>query len=312
MSEGYAETTAARALPSFQPTSLQRPLHRPHQSPFFDEEEDTTLIVSLDSLLADDAQATINRGKHRIIHPSLLRSIRRKQLLGFIATLAIAISFCWYLFVGPHLLPFAPSGTVDTTAAAASSTASETPASTSAESIFRDNSHAIKTSLGEGVWTVGKDIPRGRYSISATQGTGNISSVKKNGIRGINEIFSANPYTGLRVHTVTTDIDDGEVITIEHLGNVAFIPASSGLTTTLSPGTWVVGFDVPAGTYTVTNANRGEQGTLSILVDNKIIKNTILGQVGGVGKNSLQLTISDGQTVLIHGLNKVVLTPVKK
>jgi hypothetical protein len=42
------------------------------------------------------------------------------------------------------------------------------------------------------------------------------------------------------------------------------------------------------------------------------ISNSLSAKSAVWARNSLQLTISDGQTVLIHGLNKVVLTPVKK
>lgn len=191
------------------------------------------------------------------------------------------------------------------------SLAEATPSKDADLPAFRDNSKATKTVLGEGEWTVGEDIPHGRYIISALRGTGNISSVKKDGTRGINEIFTAALRTSLRVHTVTTDIEDGEVITIDQLGTVSFLPAPAIMSTTLSSGTWVTGFDVPAGSYTVTNANQGEQGTISLVVDGKVIKNEILGQVGGVGENSLPLDISEGQIVTIHGLNNVVLAAHK-
>lgn len=286
--------------------------------------EKAALIVLLDTLL--DEEATTRRGAHRISDLPTARRIigvsgisdfsaeigrmeriDRKQIIGFLPSIAVVAVFIWYLFAGGSSwvsshddLAAVPPQVV---------AAAEQPAPSKAP--FRDNSAAMKTALGEGKWTVGTDIPRGRYTITAAQGTGNIASIKANGTRGINEIFSASPYTGLRVKTVTTDIEEGEVITISHLGKVSFIPAPAEMRTTLSAGTWVAGFDVPAGEYTATAANPGEQGTLAIWVGGEAIKNEILGKSGGIGRRSIPLTISDGQTLVIHGLNKVVLSAAK-
>lgn len=276
------------------------------------------LIVPLDLVLEEESYSHAQQGRHRHILPETLRSIQRKRIVGYIATILIAFGFTWYLFVGSDLAithAQAVSASVEETSLTSrESRLEEAPATSTKDTdspVFRDNSRAVKTTLGEGIWTVGRDIPRGRYIISALRGTGNISSVKANGTRGVNEIFTAALRTSLRVHTVTTDLEEGEVITIEQLGTVSFLPAPASMTTALSSGTWITGFDVPAGSYVVTNANQGEQGTISIVVDGKVVKNEILGTVGGVGRDSLPLEISEGQTVTIHGLNNVVFVANK-
>lgn len=275
----------------------------------------SSLIVPLDMVLDEELQAYAQQGRHRHVVSDTFRSVQRKRVIGYIATLLIACGFTWYLFVGSNLnlmhTQTVSSAVAQTSTDNEESLAEATPSKDADLPAFRDNSKATKTVLGEGEWTVGEDIPHGRYIISVLRGTGNISSVKKDGTRGINEIFTAALRTSLRVHTVTTDIEDGEVITIDQLGTVSFLPAPAIMSTTLSSGTWVTGFDVPAGSYTVTNANQGEQGTISLVVDGKVIKNEILGQVGGVGENSLPLDISEGQIVTIHGLNNVVLAAHK-
>jgi hypothetical protein len=262
--------------------------------------EKAALIVPLDTLLKEVDDAEDSRTSHR--HSATVtqddsvagRTLTRKQVVGFIATLVIVASFVWYLFLGNGVAiqqtqnySGTATGSSASVAASAQDSVGQTQRGADLKDSFRDNSHAVKTTLGEGEWTVGEDIPRGRYIITAAQGTGNISSIKANGDRGINEIFSANPHTGLRVRTVTTDLEKGEVITIQNLGKVAFIPAPTELTTTLSAGTWVTGFDVPAGTYTATAADSREQGTLSVWVDGKAIKNEIIGRIGDTGERSI-------------------------
>ncbi|MCI1901953.1 MAG: hypothetical protein LKI93_04390 [Bifidobacteriaceae bacterium] len=253
------------------------------------------LIVPLRELLdEEDATSGVN-GRHRLVHPSLLLVDRRKRFIGLTVTAVIVASFLWLLFLG-HSQASALSSQPLTATSSSESTA-ET---------FRSRTEPATASLGKGKWKVGSDLPPGRYTISVAHGTGNISSVKENGARGINEILSAHPSTGMRVKTVTTDLEEGEIVSIGHLDQVLFSPAPEVQTTTLTAGTWVVGFDVAAGQYRAFAKSRG-QGTLSILVGGVAIKNEILGAVGGTGRNSLPLTLVEGQTVSIHGLNTVVL-----
>jgi hypothetical protein len=262
----------------------------------------TALIVPLEQLLAEDAAATAaaGSGKHRHTNAALdhERGITRKRVAGYCATMLIATALVWNLFGGARMSAVA---SVTNEAAASASVANETATSA------HDNSLAVKTDLSSGHWRVGTDIPPGRYVISAVRGTGNISSLKRDGSRGINEIFSAYLTTGLRVGTVTTDLEVNEIITIEHLGNVSFVPAATGLRTTVSSGTWIVGIDIPAGSFTLTNARAGEQGAVSILTGDTVTRNEILGKIRGVGRDTLPLTLKDGQVLSIHGLNRVVL-----
>jgi hypothetical protein len=230
----------------------------------------------------------------------------RKRALGYCATVAITVAFIWHLLFGAPLLAAAGTEAMDSAKGIATvPSTSEMPSQE--DSPAHNNSHAVKTDLSVGHWRVGTDIPPGRYVISAVRGTGNTSSVKRDGRRGINEIFSAHLTTGLRVGTVTTDLEDNEIITIERLGTVSFVPAVSEMRTTISSGTWIVGIDVPAGTFSLSATRAGEQGTVSILTGEAVTHNEILGTIHGVGHTSMPLTLTDGQILSIHGLNRVEL-----
>lgn len=240
--------------------------------------------------------------------------LQHRVIAGLIALILVAL-VGWYL----NMSDSAISGTLSAQSSAESETV--TPATRnslrtrlkakkSAVATFRDNSAASLTKLGEGTWRAGIDIAPGRYHICAGQGSGTITSVKTGGQMGLNETFAAVPVPGIRVHTITTDIAKGETLTITGLEDVTFTPAAQVMSTTISAGTWVVGFDVPAGDFTAVAPRADEQGSVAIQVDNATVSSAVLGRRTGTGEESLPLHLTEGQTLVIQGLNEVTLEKV--
>lgn len=73
-------------------------------------------------------------------------------------------------------------------------------------------------SLHSGRWIVGEDVGSGRYVVTPKAGSGNFIVYKK-GMPKVNEILGANG-----VKQVTTNLDEGDVITIMSLDGVDFAP----------------------------------------------------------------------------------------
>jgi len=75
--------------------------------------------------------------------------------------------------------------------------------------------------LYAGTFTVGQDIAAGRYVASAA--TGSSGNFIVSGVDSVNEILGTS--SGMGVPSVTTDLTDGDVITISSLSQVTMTPA---------------------------------------------------------------------------------------
>ncbi|HWT26420.1 MAG TPA: hypothetical protein VN131_00640 [Mobilitalea sp.] len=167
----------------------------------------------------------------------------------------------------------------------------------------RDNSSAVLTKLKTGVFTVGKDIPAGRYVITGDR-YGNLFIKDPSGLTYTNEILGGGD---LGVDSVTTDIHDGDTIQIQGVKNVTFTPAKTVLyKDTLTTGTWVVGLDIAQGSYIITSPNGS--GNLFIY-DNKgvSIVNEILGK-GDVTVDKVNADLVDGFKIEVSGMKEIKLT----
>jgi hypothetical protein len=173
------------------------------------------------------------------------------------------------------------------------------------KSTTRDNSKAVLTSLYTGTFVVGEDIPAGRYTITGS-GSGNLF-IYENGIPFINEILMGSRSDfDLGVPSVTVDIKDGNEIEISGINNVIFTPATTELSTTLSTGYWVVGLDIPAGTYEAT-CNDGESGNFFVYNGKFPVVNEILDKSDmGFGVEKVRVSLKDQQIIHISGLSTVI------
>ena len=165
----------------------------------------------------------------------------------------------------------------------------------------RDNSSAKETTLNAGTFTVGTDIPSGRYVITG-DGMGNLFVYDEAGLPVVNEILDTS--TDMGVSSVTTDLEDGQEIEISGMDAVTFKPAETKMSNKLSAGTWEVGLDIEPGRYDATTANG--MGNFVIYNDMGLPStNEILDASGDMGVKTITVTLKEGQRISISGLNEV-------
>ncbi|WP_051359406.1 hypothetical protein [Paucisalibacillus globulus] len=165
----------------------------------------------------------------------------------------------------------------------------------------RDNSSAKETTLNAGTFTVGTDIPSGRYVITG-DGMGNLFVYDEAGLPVVNEILDTS--TDMGVSSVTTDLEDGQEIEISGMDAVTFKPAETKMSNKLSAGTWEVGLDIEPGRYDATTENG--MGNFVIYNDMGLPNtNEILDASGDMGVKTITVTLKEGQRISISGLNEV-------
>ncbi len=123
--------------------------------------------------------------------------------------------------------------------------------------------------LGSGTYKVGRDIQPGRYVITATNGSGNLSDDNDmNIILGTDEDDDLGQIT-----SYTTYLPKGDKVKVDGIESVSFAPvAKRKKLTTLSAGQWVVGKDIKPGRYTI-KASKGSGN----LTDDQDDINEIIG-----------------------------------
>ncbi|MCL2401966.1 MAG: copper amine oxidase N-terminal domain-containing protein [Oscillospiraceae bacterium] len=148
--------------------------------------------------------------------------------------------------------------------------------------------------LHTGTFTVGQDIPAGRYVITV-EGSGNFI------VHNADERLHVNEVLGRGVASVTADFGNGYQIRISGIERVIFTPAVRMLSTTLTTGHWVVGQDIPAGIYDAIPAT-GESGNFIVHQANgRLAYNEILGS----RVEKLRVNLQNGQTIRISSLSSV-------
>jgi hypothetical protein len=200
------------------------------------------------------------------------------------------------------------TGTKTTSTKSASAKSNKTSAASkpkpSPTAATRDNSTAKLTTLGAGSFTVGSDIPVGRYVITAPVGdNGNLQGSTSDDPAAINEVLGSA--AGLSVPSVTSDLSKNETIKIDGLSRVTFTPATTKLRTSLSAGDWVVGLDIAPGRYLAT-PGKGESGNfVTYDTDGFADTNEVLGAVDGLGVPNVTVTLKNKQKISISGLPTV-------
>lgn len=202
----------------------------------------------------------------------------------------------------------APGGvTPGSPAASAAPAKSTTPAKPSPKVKKRDNSSAKVTTLGAGSFTVGQDLPPGRYVITPQSGqSGNLSASSSDNPLAINEILGEAG--GLGVPSVTTTLTRGEVVKISGMSAVTFAPATTSLRTSLSAGDWEVGLDIAAGRYVAAPAHGGSGNFVVYDKDGLPKTNEVLGDAGGLGVPNVTVSLSNGDLIRISGLSEVTFS----
>lgn len=199
----------------------------------------------------------------------------------------------WILVVILIFIGFGVAGSGSDDSSSSSSSSSSNSSSTKAET-----NTAEKVTLGSGTYTVGKDIKPGRYVITSTNGSGNLTS---KGSGDINIILgqSEDDDAG-QVTSYTTTLKKDEKIKIDGIQSTLFTPTPSkrSYQTTLTAGKWVVGKDIKPGRYEI----KATKGSGNLTSDNGDI-NEILGTSadsdnGQVTKTTQ--TLHDGETLKVE------------
>lgn len=169
--------------------------------------------------------------------------------------------------------------------------------------LTRDNSLAVLTTLNTGKFTVGTDIPAGRYVITGA-GSGNLFINNESSLAYVNEILGGGD---IGVDSVTTDIKKGDTIEVSGMNQATFTPAENVLyTDTLMTGNWLVGIDIAPGRYDISG--NGGSGNLFIYDKSGIsVVNEILGG-GDFGVEKVTADLEEGNIISISGMKEVKLT----
>ncbi|MCL2588699.1 MAG: hypothetical protein FWD84_04740, partial [Oscillospiraceae bacterium] len=159
--------------------------------------------------------------------------------------------------------------------------------------------------LHTGTFTVGQDIPVGRYVVT-NEGSGNFIVRDADDRLYINEILNEEGGPGRHgVTSVTADFGAGYQIEIRGMRSATFTAATRSLSQTLTTGRWVVGVDIPAGRFDATPA-AGDSGNFIVHHENgRLAYNEILGSRVPV----LRVNLQNGQTIRIASLSSVSFTP---
>lgn len=164
---------------------------------------------------------------------------------------------------------------------------------------FRENKNAVLTTLNTGNFTVGPDIPEGRYTITGN-GSGNIVIYSDDGDLEVNEILGGE----IGVKSVTTDLEEGDTIEISGIKEATFTPYETTMKQdSLTTGDWIVGIDFEPGRYDVTST--GGNGNFFVYDDSDFpVVNEILGG-GEFGVEKVTVNLKDGYVISIQGMNEV-------
>lgn len=171
----------------------------------------------------------------------------------------------------------------------------------------RDNSTAKLATLGAGSFTVGKDVPAGRYVITPGPGqSGNLTGSTPDDPALIDEVLGVED--GLGIPSYTSTLTQGEQIKIDGMSQVIFTPAVTKLRTVIGSGDWIAGLDVPLGRYVVTPGT-GQSGNFVVYdTDGTPGTDEVLGAADGLGVPSVTVDLTLGQVIYISGIPTVKFT----
>ena len=198
-----------------------------------------------------------------------------------------------------------------------SDTANTSGNSTAAESQEPVKEH-YEIDLSAGNYIAGKDVPVGTYNITATSGSGNVSSSNMyNG--GLNEVMGAEndgisqqAFNGLAMdENVTLSVGGNVVIHLvsedAQTGNVTARGEASGTPVDLQAGNYTSGTDFPAGTYTIVATGGSGNVSSSNMYNGGL--NEVMGNDGFGITQFNNAVLPEGETLSVSGTT-VQLVPV--
>lgn len=171
----------------------------------------------------------------------------------------------------------------------------------------RNNTSAKLTTLFAGTFTVGTDIPPGRYVITSDS-SGSFFVREKSGSIIIDTTLigdDSEPHTG-GVPSITTDIKEGQEIEISGINNVTFTPAVTQMSTVLTAGDWIVGLDIPPGVYNAFPTYEEAGNFFVRSAQGRSIVNEILNTTDRVhGVERVRVNLEVGQRIQMHNISSV-------
>ena len=163
-------------------------------------------------------------------------------------------------------------------------------------------------SLGAGTYTIRQHITSGRYTVTASSGSGNLVISDKSGMPVVNEILGSSG-----VGKVVASLPDGGKIEISGLNQVDFKPyqpptiGASPAKTDLCAGSFIVNTDIPKGRYNVSVNGSGSGNLIIEDRDGMPKTNEILG--GDMGVKNVAVDLDDSDIITISSLNDVSFVP---
>ncbi|TVT27782.1 hypothetical protein FO441_08730 [Salinicoccus cyprini] len=177
-----------------------------------------------------------------------------------------------------------------------------------------DYSHLLgqgeATTLGEGTFMVGEDIPVGRYHVTATEGFGNIFVYDTEERLTFNEVMSGETDSigQSEPGEAVIFLDDGHKVEISGMSGVSFTPYETAEVTELVPGQWVVGEDFPAGVYDISLEESESLGYLKVNAIKEYEKSRFaLGNPAYGGATTFTTSFEEGEVVTVEVIPKVTL-----
>jgi hypothetical protein len=171
----------------------------------------------------------------------------------------------------------------------------------------RDNSAALAATLAPGTYAVGVDVQPGHYTITAGSGDlGTLLIDSATSPRKANELLGEGEFS-LGCAGYTTDLAVGDTLTWQGNSPITLSPAATRLANEWGPGNYVVGLDIPAGSY--LPVPQGEwPGNLQVFAaDGRTLVNVVI-----VPEDSASVEIvvlEDGQRVDLAGFTSLRFDP---
>lgn len=151
-------------------------------------------------------------------------------------------------------------------------------------------------SLKQGETKIGKKLPVGRYKLTGS-GSGVVT------VDGVH--YSLGPE---KSQTFDVTYKDTKIVKNPTIKKITFTPIKHRtFQTTLTPGAWVVGKDIRAGTYKITTTD--SNGANITTTANDIVTLVSVDDSEATGEKSAILTFENGETVVTSTANAVNLEP---
>lgn len=140
-------------------------------------------------------------------------------------------------------------------------------------------------------------VPSGRYQITG-QMTGNVYIHDENGNLLFHDILSG-PYG---VESITIDLNETNIVSVDGLDQVAVSPVATQLSTDLTAGIWEVGTDIEEGNYSIT----GDDGFGYLQVFDPNENPSVYEVIGGAfASTESEVQLYEGQKLRITGISLI-------